>query len=155
MISAISKKLADSWPLKSALADANTNIQKRGRDKALAEKIERTANVFFSISMLFFVWLAMKIGSLESDEIINAIALMTASVAAIWLGRPWVLIVLFASLVAFPLVFAPLLPAASAYVSALVEAFPLAEIALATFLFLLGAYFQNLALLLRNAGGEE
>lgn len=155
MIRAISQKLADSWPLKSALADAKDTIKKRGSDHALAEKFERASTATFVISMLFLIWLTLRVAAMDSAEIINTSALFAIVVAAIALGRPTVLVALFASLIAFPLVFAALMPAASAYVSAQVAAFPLSEIALAIFLILLAAYFQNLARLLRKTGGEE
>lgn len=151
MIAAISQKLADSWPLRPALADAKKMVDKAGGDARLAEKFEIASIALFVLAVV----LSIAVASLDGATLTNVVALLAVVVAALALGRPVALLVFLVALVAFPVVFAPLLPSAAAHVAQLVGAFPLSEIALTVFLILLAAYLQNVAILLRRHVGDE
>lgn len=155
MIAAISQKLASSWPLRSALADAKRMVDKAGGDVRLAEKFEVASTALFVLAIALLATLSISVAGLDGDTLINVIALLVVVAAALALGQPIALIVFLAALVAFPLVFAPLLPEAAAHVAQLIGAFPLSEIAITVFLILLAAFLKNVAILLHMTGGDE
>lgn len=155
MIAAISQKLANSWPLRSALADAKKIVDKAGGNAGLASKFEMASTALFVLTIALLVTLSIGVASLDGEMLLNVAALLAVVVAALALGRPVALLVFLSALVAFPMVFAPLLPRAAAHVAQLVSAFPLSEIALTVFLILLASYLQNVASMLRRHGGDE